>query len=223
MAVVGIVIRRNMFDAPASPPDVSPLRLAFRDHRWQVLRICGLNVGTAVTYYSLFVFAATWVAENTPVPRPLALNITTASILTFLVILPMAAAASDRVGRKFVLLTGMTGCLLLAYPLVRLMHVGDPLLTAVGQMTFAAFLACSMAPIPAAMCETFPHGVRVSAVSVGYGLAYAIFGGTAPAVALSLIQRTDDDLAFVWYIVAATALSLGVALTVRERRDQPLT
>ena len=40
-----------------------------------------------------------------------------------------------------------------------------------------------MAPIPAAMCEMFPRGVRVSAVSVGYGLAYALFGGTAPLVA----------------------------------------
>ena len=38
-------------------------------------------------------------------------------------------------------------------------------------MTFSALLAMSMAPIPAAMCETFPHAVRVSAVSVGYGLA----------------------------------------------------
>jgi MHS family proline/betaine transporter-like MFS transporter len=138
-------------------------------------------------------------------------------------VLPIAASVSDRIGRRRVMITGMTACVLLAYPLVALMHVGEPLPTALGQMAFAALLACSTAPLPAAMCETFPHGVRVSAVSVGYGLAYAAFGGTAPLVAAALIARTGDDLVFAWYIVAAMALSLAIAVTVRARHDQPLT
>jgi MFS transporter, MHS family, proline/betaine transporter len=222
VAVVGFVIRRNMLDTVGPSPEPAPLRRAFRDHRWQVLRICGLNVGTAVTYYSLFVYAATWIAENTPLRGSIASYITPASILTFLVVLPIAATVSDRIGRRRVLLTGMTACLLFAYPLVSLMHIGEALPTALGQMTFAALLACSMAPIPAAMCETFPHAVRVSAVSVGYGLAYAIFGGTALLVAGALNAQTGNDLAFVWYIIAATALSLVIALTVLGRHDQAL-
>jgi MHS family proline/betaine transporter-like MFS transporter len=223
VAVVGVVIRRNMFDTPGPAAEAAPLRRAFSHHRWEVLRICGLNVGAAVTYYSLFVYAATWIAENTPLRGPIASYVTPASILTFLVVLPVAATVSDRIGRRRVMLTGMTACMLLAYPLVALMHVGEPLPTTLGQMTFAALLACSMAPIPAAMCEAFPRGVRVSAVSVGYGLAYAAFGGTAPLVAAALIARTGDDLVFAWYIVAATALSLAIAVTVRGRHDQPLT
>lgn len=223
VAIVGLVIRRNMLDTPGAAAEPAPLRRAFRDHRWEVLRVFRLNVGTAVTYYSLFVYAATWIAENTPLSGPVASYITPASILTFLVVLPIAATISDRVGRRPVLLTGMTACLVLAYPLVALMHVGEPLTTAFAQMTFAGLLACSMAPIPATMCEMFPHGVRVSAVSVGYGLAYATFGGTAPLVAAALIGRTGSDVAFAWYIVAATAVSLAVALGVRGKHDQALS
>ena len=89
-------------------------------------------------------------------------------------------------------------------------------------MIFAALLACYMASIPAAMCEMFPHNVRVSAVSIGYGLAYALFGGTAPAVAVWLISRTGNDLAFAWYLVALSAISLAVALTTRDRHNQAL-
>jgi MHS family proline/betaine transporter-like MFS transporter len=72
------------------------------------------------------------------------------------------------------------------------------------------------------MCETFPHEVRVTAVSVGYGLAYALFGGTAPAVAVWLIDKTGNDIAFGWYIVAVTVISLGIAFTLRDRRNEPL-
>ena len=222
VAVVGIIVRRNMFDSPAEVPEVSPLTLAFRAHRWQVLKICALNMASAATYYTIFVYAATWVAETTSMPRATALDLTTASILTFLVVLPCAAWLSDRLGRKLMLLTGMTACLLFAYPLVSLMHGTTVAGAAVGQMAFAALLALQMSSIPAAMSESFPHAVRVSAVSVGYGLAYAIFGGTAPAVAIWLIARTGNDLAFVWYLMALTVMSTAIALSIRDRHREPL-
>ena len=222
VAVVGIIIRRNMFDTPASVPKASPVRIAFTHHRRELLRVFGLNMAPAATYYVLFVYAATWVAETTPVARATALDITTLSILTFLVVAPLAAWASDRFGRKLMLIAGMSACLVLAYPLASIMHGTEPIQIAAAQMAFAALLALYMASIPAAMCEMFPHSVRVSAVSVGYGLAYALFGGTAPAVAVWLIGRTGNPLAFAWYLAAVTAVSLAIAFTTRERRGEPL-
>ena len=222
VAIVGVVLRRNMLDSPARPPSASPLKLAFQHHRLEVLRVFALNVGTAATYYTLFVYAATWVAEKTPVGRAAALDITTSSILTFLVVLPIAAWVSDHIGRKRVMLSGMTGCVVLAYPLAAAMHGTSTLTIAAAQMAFSALLAVSMAPIPAAMCETFPHAVRVSAVSVGYGLAYAVFGGTAPFVAIWLIAKSGSDVAFAWYIAAVMVVSIVVALGTRDRRRAPL-
>ena len=223
VAVVGIIIRRGMFDSPGKAVVASPLTVAFREHRWQVLRVLGLNVASAATYYTLFVYAATWVSQTTKIERATALDVTTVTILTFLVVLPIAAWVSDRVGRKLVLAVGMTACLLLAYPLLTVMHAGAIATTAAAQMTFGALLAVQMSSIPAAMTEMFPHGVRVSAVSVGYGLAYALFGGTAPAVAVWLIGRTGSDTGFAWYLTGLTALSLALALGVPDRRGQPLS
>jgi MHS family proline/betaine transporter-like MFS transporter len=222
VALVGIVIRRGMFDAPGKAAVASPLAVAFRDHRGQVLRVLGLNVASAATYYTLFVYAATWVSQTTTLERAVALNITTVTILTFLVVLPLAAWLSDRFGRKLMLVVGMSACLLLAYPLLTAMHAGAVATTAAAQMAFGAILALQMASIPAAMTEMFPHGVRVSAVSVGYGLAYALFGGTAPAVATWLINETGNDTVFAWYLMALTAISLVLALGITDRRREPL-
>jgi MHS family proline/betaine transporter-like MFS transporter len=223
VAVVGIIIRRGMFESPGKAAVASPLAVAFREHRWQMLRVLGLNMASAATYYTLFVYAATWVSQTTKIERATALDITTVTILTFLVVLPIAAWVSDRFGRKLMLVIGMTACLLLAYPLLTLMHAGVTVTTAAAQMTFGALLALQMSSIPAAMTEMFPHGVRVSAVSVGYGLAYALFGGTAPAVAVWLIGRTGSDTGFAWYLIGLTAISLVLALGVRDRRGEPLT
>lgn len=222
VAVVGVIIRRGMFDSPGNAAVASPLAMTFRDHRWQVLRVLGLNVASAATYYTLFVYAATWLSESTPISRAVALDITTVTILTFLVVLPLAAWASDRFGRKLMLVTGMTACLLLAYPLLTVMHSGAVVTTAAAQMAFGGLLALQMASIPAAMTEMFPHSVRVSAVSVGYGLAYALFGGTAPAVATWLINRSGNDTVFAWYLMALTAVSLVLALGIKDRHGEPL-
>lgn len=222
VAVVGLVIRRGMHEPPIKEAPSSPLKTAFRDHRPAVFRILGLNVASAATYYTLFVYAATWVAQTTEIPRARALEFTTLTILTFLIVLPCAGWLSDRIGRRRMLVIGMTACLVGAYPLLAIMNSGNIAATAAAQMTFGGLLALQMASIPAAMCESFPHGVRVTAVSVGYGLAYAIFGGTAPSVALWLIGRTGDEVAFAWYIIALTLVSLALALGIRDGRGKPL-
>jgi MHS family proline/betaine transporter-like MFS transporter len=92
-----------------------------------------------------------------------------------------------------------------------------------GQICFALLLAMFMSGLPAAMTEMFPRHIRVTAVSVGYNLTYAIFGGTAPLVAVWLIERSHDDLAFSWYIAAMAAISFCVALTLKDRRNEPLS
>ena len=222
VVIVGLIIRRDMFDTPAHTSAESPLKRAFREHRGAVLRVFGLNLAPAATYYVMFVYVSAWLTEQVGVERSTALDITTLSLLIYLLTVPAAAWASDRFGRKRMLVAGMTGCLLFCYPLASLMHSGAVLSIALGQIGIGVMLAFYMASIPAAMCEMFPHDVRVSAVSVGYGLAYAIFGGTGPAVSVWLIERTGDDLSFVWYPIALTAVSLVIALTTHDRRNEAI-
>lgn len=72
------------------------------------------------------------------------------------------------------------------------------------------------------MTELFPAKIRVTAVSISYNRSLAIMGGTSPMVAVWLIERTHDDLAFAWYISAAASISFLVALTIKDRSAEPL-
>jgi len=211
VAVVGIILRRGMLDTPTSRSRASPLKIAFQRHRWDVLRILALNAAPAATYYLLFVYSATWLVEQGGVTRGSALNLTTITILSFLITAPIAAWASDRFGRRRMMLIGMSLSLLAAYPLASLLERPDLSVKAAGLIAMSMLLATYMASIPAAMCEMFPREIRVSAVSVGYGLGYAIFGGTAPAVAVWLIGSTGNDIAFAGYVMVLIAVSLIVA------------
>jgi alkylation response protein AidB-like acyl-CoA dehydrogenase len=81
---------------------------------------------------------------------------------------------------RLILLLGMASMAVMACPLLWQMHHPDTTMILTGQIAFAAICALFMSGLPAAMTEMFPHNVRVSAVSVGYNLTYAIFRRHGP-------------------------------------------
>lgn len=66
--------------------------------------------------------------------------------------------------------------------------------------------------------ELFPTGIRALGVALPYALANALFGGTAPYVAL-WFKKAGIESGFSWYVAGCAAISLVVYLTMRETRD----
>ena len=56
----------------------------------------------------------------------------------------------------------------------------------------------------------------MSALSIGYNIGFAIFGGTAPFVATYLIDATGNKLAPSFYLITASIVSLIVFFIIRE-------
>jgi MHS family proline/betaine transporter-like MFS transporter len=71
-------------------------------------------------------------------------------------------------------------------------------------------------PFGAMMVELFPARIRMSALSIGYNIGFAVFGGTAPFVATYLIETTGNKLAPSFYLIAASIISLIVFFVIRE-------
>ncbi len=222
VALVGYLMRRGLSDMPETSPEKSPIVAAFRDHWREILRGIGLIIGYAAGFYLIFIYATTWLVGIVKEPRSTALEINTLAIAALFVFVPLAAWLSDRIGRRAMLAIGYAGLVLLAYPIVWLMHHPVPALILAGQIGLAFLIALSAASIPSAIVESFPRAVRTTAVSITYNVTFAIFGGTAPMVAVWVIERSHDDLAFVWYLIATAAVSFLASLTLRDRHREPL-
>ncbi|MFN3232943.1 MAG: MFS transporter [Alphaproteobacteria bacterium] len=222
VAIVGLFLRRGLHDTPADLPEKSPVIVAFRDHWRGILRGFGLIVGYAAGYYMIFVYLVTWLVGTVKEPESTALDINTIAIASMLVLIPISAWLSDRFGRRLMLVIGYGGMVLFAYPLIWLMHHPDATLILLGQLGFAALISTFAASIPSTLVEMFPREIRVTAVGLSYNLTFALFGGTAPMVAVWLISRTHNDHAFVWYIIGLAAISFLVALTVKDRHGEEL-
>lgn len=187
-----------------------------------MLRVAGFNVLNAVGFYMIFVYVATSLREVVHVRAAQALDINTINMVALLILIPLAGALSDRVGRNPVLVAAALGTLLLAWPLFWMMHHPRFAMILLGQLGFAILIGLFLSAVPATMVEVFPARVRCSALSVGYNLCLGILGGTTPMVVTYLIARSHDDLSPAFYLMAAAICSLAVILSMRETATQPL-
>jgi MHS family proline/betaine transporter-like MFS transporter len=93
---------------------------------------------------------------------------------------------------------------------------GNPLHDLLAQIVFAVGLSMVFGPFGAMMIELFPAKVRMSAVSIGYNIGFAVFGGTAPFIATYLIDVTGSKVSPSYYLIASAIISLIVFIKIKE-------
>ena len=218
IGLAGLYLRRQNAQQDEIPVSnvKSPVIEAFRDHWRAILKVAGINIVMAAAFYMCFVYVTTWLQETVHVSPAKSLDINSLNMFLLLLFIPPAATLADHLGRKPMLISGTIGVLLFAYPLFSLMHHDDSLPVFLGQFGFVILMSMILGTYPAVIAEMLPSGVRVSAISIGYNLCLAIFGGTTPLVCAYLIARTGDDLSPAFYLMATAVVSLVVLLTIPE-------
>ena len=223
IGIVGFMVRKNLPDTPETTEKTkTPLKELFTNYRKQMLQSIGLNTMGAVSFYLIFIYLATWIVDEVHETQSVALEINTISLFVILISTPIMAILSDKFGRKPMLISGTFIMALAAYPLIILMHHHDFRLILIGESLFAIILSIFAGGMPSFMTELFPSKIRATATSVSYNIPYAIFGGTAPMVAVWLIAATDNADAIAGYLVLVSVIAFVIALGVKESKGKRL-
>jgi len=229
VGIVGAIMRWRLDDTPKfteleSQGQVarSPLLEAFTTFRKPTLVAFGITLHNTVGYYAVLIYLTTWLTNIVKMPRGTALWIGTACLLAFVVAVPFMGALSDRIGRRPLFIASCVGYIVLAYPLFLLASTGVPAYAFIAQLILVLLLALYAGPGPAVYCELFPTRVRYTALSVGYNIPVAIFGGFAPFIATWLIHSTGNPLSPAFYVIAASLVTLITMIWVKETAFETL-
>jgi MFS transporter, MHS family, proline/betaine transporter len=223
VGAVGAYMRWRLEDTP-SFTDLSqqgavaktPLMETLTKYPRETALAFGLTLHNTVAYYIALVYIPGWFVREAKLPQNTALAIGTCSLLAFIILIPFMGALSDRVGRRPLLVVSCIGYALLTYPLFLVASTGAVAACFAMQFTLVILLSCYAGAAPAAYAEIFPTRVRYTALSIGYNLAVAIFGGFAPLIATYLIDLSGSKLAPSFYVIAAAAISFIILLRTRE-------
>jgi MHS family citrate/tricarballylate:H+ symporter-like MFS transporter len=181
---------------------------------WRTVIIGMLMVTmTTVSFYFITAYTPTFGKEVLKLTSTDSLLVTLCVGISNLFWLPVMGAASDRLGRRPLLVTFTVLMLLSAYPVLSFLVASPSFARLLAVELWLSFLYASYnGAMVVALTELIPIHVRTAGFSVAYSLATALFGGFTPAVATYLIEVTGNHAVAGLWLMLAAACGLFAAL-----------
>jgi MHS family proline/betaine transporter-like MFS transporter len=166
----------------------------------------------AMAFNVWFVFLPNHLAQSGLVSLGQALAFGVAGLLTAAIAAPLAGRLADRHGRRPLLIAATSAIAAFAVPGFALAR-GSVIGLLVSDIVMGALIGSLV--VTAFVAELFPTGVRATGVALTYGVASAVFGGTAPLIA-TLLTGAGQTWAVPASLAATALLGLVAAVTARE-------
>ena len=222
IGIAGHILRRHVPETgEAEKRTRAPIVETLHDHWRVVAAFAGLSVFTAVIFYIGFVYMVSWLQTADGIPPSRSLEINTFSMMVSLPVLIAAGWLSDWVGRKPLMLLASMGGLIGAFPLFWLLNHPSELLAQLGQLGLVVLTGLYYGALPATLVEAAPPPVRCTAVALGYNLCVGVFGGLSPLVATWLVERTGNEIAPAFLIMASAAVTFVTLFYFQETYRAP--
>ncbi|MBP2639856.1 MAG: proP [Firmicutes bacterium] len=231
IAMYGFYVRRKVDETPVFKQceenhtlAQTPLMDVLKNYRRETILSFGIVIGWTISYWIIMAYMPTYISKVLKFPLAVGLSYNTFLIIVFMIAIPFTGILADKVGRKPVMIGAALGFIILGYPLFYVLSTTQNpvvLLSVMAVLAILEALVCGGATV--AMTEIFPTNVRCSAIAIGYNIAVACFGGTAPFVSTWLISTTGNNLAPTYYLIAGSVVSLLVLIFMaKETYNKPL-
>lgn len=217
LGVVGLVLRSRMEETPVFTECVACDEITGSAWDRLVDLVTNYTRPIAVTFallvalniidYTLVTYQPTYLHATAGLDETSRTAVVLVGELAMLACIPFAGAWSDRIGRKPLWRGSLLGFVVLALPMYWLMGRGFGW-ALLGFTVLSVLLAAPLATVSATFPAMFPTQVRYAGFAIADNAAVAMFGGTAPVVADTVIDHTGWQLFPAAYLVLAAVIGL---------------
>lgn len=229
LGAIGLYLRLKMPETPyflrlvqLKTSSHNPVRRAFREESFTMLKALGLTFLSASAFYITFFYFSFYLKTYLNFVFAEALILNDVSMVFCILLMPILGRLSDRFGRKPFLMMGAIGFLLGVYPLFYYCQQGTLTAMIITQLYLATFLSFICGLIPVTLIELFKTDTRYTALGLPFNLSQALFGGTVPLIMTFFIEHTGARLAPAYYLMLASIVAIVVLLTLKETATAPL-
>ena len=225
LAIFAAVMRRGLHETEAfveAKKAVKPtgsIATLLRYPR-ELLLVVGLTAGGTAAFYTFTTYMQTFVKLSVGLSEDQTTFVIFGTLLFATLLQPLYGALSDRIGRKPLLIFfGVAGTLATVPILTMLKETKEPLYVFLLICCAWIFVAGYTSINAIVKAELFPTNVRALGVGLPYAITVSIFGGTAPAIALSFKSLGHEDW-FYYYLTGIIFLSLVIYSTMRDTKHE---
>ncbi len=194
----------------------------FTHYPRETMTVMALTAAGGLGFYTYTAYMQKLLVNSAGFAKPVASQVTTLLLATFLFLPPLAGWLADRIGHRRTLLVSYGGLAIVSVPVLAAISTATSPVTAylLGLVPLVLLSGyCGMSAIFKA--ELYPAHVRALGVAVPYAIAQAIFGGNAETAALYL-KQVGHESAFFWIVAGMMVVGLLATLRLSETRDHSL-
>ncbi|MGO3153357.1 MAG: MFS transporter [Galactobacter sp.] len=227
LVIIGLVIRAKVAESPVfkeldaeAESRKMPILEVLQKHWKPVLIATAAVMSFYVTQGIVTVWGVSYAVGHGE-PQNVILNWKAAGACITLITTFLAARASDRFGRRRMLLVAGAAAVIGAFPLVQAIGTGTTWGFAVAVVLGNGIIqGLCYGPIAAFVAEQFPARIRYTGASLAYQGAAAIGAGFTPMIAAALVLVPGSGL---WWVGAFWAVTCGLsALAVLAAPRKPV-
>ncbi|MGW5301859.1 MFS transporter [Rhodococcus aetherivorans] len=200
-----------------------PILRTLREQWRTVLRVFGMHVGTAAIAQIVATFMLSYAVLRLDLPTTTMMTAIAVAYIGILATSWTFGIAADKIGRRKVFLAGCFVLAVGAFPMFWLVDTGTGVLITIGLFIgLASQFLCNQVEA-SWLAELFPPEVRCTGVNLAYQFCGALVSGTAPVVAVFLLEWAGGSWAIALYLMILAVISAVCALTARETLHDRVT
>lgn len=204
---------------PGHRKTFGPVSALFTDARNRVslCQTIGLSVATNATVYIGLTYLGIHLVKQLGYEKSSVYWASTVYIALVALGMLVGGIVGDRLGSSRTIALGLAGFALVTYPAMAVMHISLVVATTacfliLVNTVFVQVGAYSLVP------RLFPEASRYSGVALGWNLGAVAAGGTAPYIAVWLVDRTGNSLSPSFFVIASAAIGLATLVSLRRNR-----
>ncbi len=189
---------------------------------WKTVLLGGIaTMSTGSSFNLIVAFGLTYGTQALKISRNEMLFIVLLACAACVVLLPLFGWLSDRIGRRSVILGGIIGEALVAFPMFWLMDTATFSGALAGYLLMMTAFAANYGPIATFLAELFGTKVRYSGLSIAYMLSGVLGSALTPIITTWLLSATGKGSSVAWYMIGTACLSAMALLALSEtvKRD----
>ncbi|ECQ5153450.1 MFS transporter [Campylobacter coli] len=223
LALGSLLVRKVMNESATQihkHEDRGTLKALFTSSWKQFLMVLGITAGGSLAFYTITTYTKTFM-ENSGMDKTLVNNLFLGALFILMIIQPLFGYIGDKIGHKRSLIIFCILAFVGIYPIFNLISSNaQSNASLVFILVVLLFIILSFYTSVAGIfkAKLFPEHVRALGTGLGYAISNAIFGGSAPWMALQFKNAGMENGFFV-YIAVLTLLMFIATLCLPKKSE----
>ena len=188
----------------------NPFVEMLKNHKLKILKLFGIFITTQVSFFVVFIFGKSMMIKFLGYDSQLAGEYSLFTVISYTAATIIFGYLSDKVNKKYIILCGSTGILLLAYPFIHSLQIGSSHATILLlSLLMGMLIGMTEGTLNPLTAESFPTNIRATSIAFCWNFSSVIFGSVAPIISMWLIENFGSVYIIAYYLMTVCAITVS--------------